>query len=182
MEDNEKTSYFGNPIENKWKTDKGVWITLGLFYELSGQNKERAIYTIYDEDRTVEDVTYLSLKKKYLEMEHVPGYEYDFANMYLGGWNHWLRLQKASKQLINLIQEWKDELEIKLRARSARAIINTSFDESPTAFHANKWINDKGWMPSKGRPKKADIQREAKIAAGVEAEISSDLERIRLVK
>lgn len=184
MENKEEqnNSYFGNPTENKWKTDKGVWITLGLFYELAGQNKDRAIYTVYDTDREVDGIKYISLKKHYLEMEHIPGYEYDFANEYLGGWNHWLRLQASAKQLSDLIQEWKDELEIKLKARSARAIINTSFEESPTAFHANKWISDKGWLPQKGRPKKADIQREAKIAAGVEAEISSDLERIRLVK
>lgn len=181
-EEVEERNYFGNPVENKWKTDKGVWITLGLFYELAGLNKDRAIYTIYDEDRTVDDIKYISLKKLYLEMEHIPGYEYDFANKYLGGWNHWLRLQNSSKQLTEHIQEWKDELEIKLKARAARSIISTSFEESPTAFHANKWISDKGWLPQKGRPKKADIQREAKIAAGVEKAIESDLERIRLIK
>lgn len=178
----EKIDICNNPTDNPWKTPKGVWLTIGLFYELAGQNKSKALYTIYEKDREVDAKTYLSLKNKYLEMEHIPGFEYDFANKYLGGWSHWLRLQNATKSLSDMIQEWKDELEIKLKSRSARAIINTSFDESPTAFQANKWISDKGWIPQKGRPKKADIQREAKIAAGVEKEISDDLERIRLIK
>lgn len=178
----EDKSYFGNPVENEWKTPKGCWFTIGLFYELCGADKSKCLYTIYEKDRKVGTTTYISLKQRYLEMEHIPGFEYEFANKYLGGWNHWLRLQNATKSLSDMIQEWKDELEIKLKARSARAIINTSFEESPTAFHANKWISDKGWIPQKGRPKKADIQREAKIAAGVEKEISDDLERIRLIK
>ena len=171
-----------NPTDNPWRTPKNVWYTIGLFYELCGADKSKCLYTIYEVDRVVNKKKYISLKSRYLEMEHIPGYEYDFANKYLGGWSHWVRLQSATKALSDIIQEWKDELEIKLKARSARAIINTSLDESPTAFHANKWISDKGWLPQKGRPKKADITREAKIAAGVEAEISDDLERIRLVK
>lgn len=172
-----------NPTDNPWRTPKNVWYTIGLFYELCGADKSKCLYTIYEKDRVVNKKKYISLKNRYMEMEHIPGYEYEFANKYLGGWNHWVRLQSATKALSDMIQEWKDELEIKLKARASRAIIETAVnDNGPTSFHANKWISDKGWIPQKGRPKKADITREAKIAAGVEAEISDDLERIRLVK
>lgn len=172
-----------NPTKNPWKDEKNRWYTLSLFYELAGSEKKYAKYTIYEVDREVDGKVYKSLTDAYVNTQHIPGYEYEFANEYFGGWNHWLALQKAAKSVRDLIQEWRDELEIRLKAQAAKDIINCSISETgATRLNANKWLSDKGWLPQKGRPKKEDIQREAKIAAGVEKEIENDLARIRLIK
>lgn len=176
------TQFFGNPTGNPWKDYKNRWYTIGLFYELT-QEKSRALFTIYEVDREIDGKKYISLGDRYIQMDHIPGYEYEFANIFLGGWTHWQHLQNSSKTMRDLVQGWKDELEIRLKAGAAKSIIQTALsDQGATSFNANKWLSDKGWVPAKGRPKKADIQREAKIAAGVESSIEEDLNRLRLVK
>lgn len=172
-----------NPTNSPWRDSKNRWYTYHLFYEFAGEDKSLSRYTIYELDRVVGDVTYKSLKDMYVLADHIPGYEYDFANTYFGGWEHWKRLQNSTKQIKELIQSWRDELEIRLKAQAAKDIINCALSESgATRLNANKWLSDKGWLPQKGRPKKEDIQRETKIAAGVEKDIEDDLARIRLVK
>jgi hypothetical protein len=184
--DNTNAREFSNRTNNPYKDGNGRWITSGLFWELSDKDKTFAKYCLYEDDIDVDGKVYISLRKAYLEMEHIPGFEYEFANVHLGGWQHWLCLQRASNKLKAAIESWRDELEIKIKARSAKEIIGTALDRGAgaSAFQANKWLSDKGWAAGagKGRPKKEDIQREAKIAAGVEAELQDDLARIRAVK
>ena len=49
------------------------------------------------------------------------------------------------------------------------------------ALAASKFLVNKGWEASKGRPKKADILRAARIQGGIEAAVEEDLGRLRLV-
>jgi hypothetical protein len=172
-----------NPTNNVWKDEKGRWLTLSLFYELAAYNdKSRAIYTKYEVDVERDGKIYKSLKDIYVNYDHIPGNEYDFANQYFGGWDHWKALQSSAQAVKDLIQSWRDELEVRIKSESVKGIIASSKGSDNTAFQAQKWLSDKGWIPQKGRPKKADIQREAKIAAQVEKEIEADIARIRLVK
>ena len=171
-----------NPTGNKFRDEKNRWYTIALFYELAGQDKSRAIYTIYEVDREVNGKIYKSIRSAYVNYEHIPGHEYDFANTFFGGWEHWQVLLASAQKVRDLIKSWQEELEVKIKSQAVKGIISSSFGTDNTAFQAQKWLSDKGWIPQKGRPKKADIQREAKIAAGVEKEIEGDLARIRLVK
>lgn len=171
-----------NPTNNPFKDEKNRWYTVGLFYELT-PDKSKCLYTIYETDVAHDGKVYKSLKNIYVNMDHIPGYEYDFANTYFGGWHHWEKIKTSSGKLSEVVKEWVDELEVRLRSQAAKGIIKTSLEDSPTAFHAKKWINDRGWIAQKGRPKKEDIQREAKIAAGIEKDIQDDLDRVlRVIK
>lgn len=172
-----------NPTNNPWKDDKNTWYTLSLFYELCREDdRKNALYTIYEKDRTVNGKTYKSLRDEYFSYNHIPGHEYEFANDWFGGWDHWQVLLKSGQRLRDVFKGWQEELEVKLMSQAVKGIIATSKDNTPTAFQAMKYLADKGWIPKKGRPSKAAIEREAKIQAGVDKEVQEDLARIKLVK
>lgn len=154
------------------KTSVGVPLTQGLFLEIG--YKDYAVYTLKDEDHIIDGKTYPSLKRLYLEMEDVG--EYEFANTYLLGWQHWLRLC-ANKAVAAHVQVWREELEIKLRSKALKEIIKKSKIE--TGINAAKFLAEKGWDKRKaGRPTKEDVERETRIQADINRMFEEDLSRI----
>ena len=91
-----------------FKDDKGRWLTIALFFEYRSNAEENlALFCLKDDDHTGSDGrVYVSLKKRYMSYDHVPGYEHDFALAELGGWEHWERLQ-ANKMLREHIDNWR---------------------------------------------------------------------------
>ncbi|MGL4584098.1 MAG: hypothetical protein ACRCVU_14095 [Flavobacterium sp.] len=154
----------------------GMPLTQGLFLEIE-YNKERAVYTLKDEDHELDGVIYPSLKRLYLELEDPS--EYTFSNTYLLGWEHWQRIC-ANKRLAKDVEQWRYELELKLRARAIQQI--KALATTPKGFQAAKWLADKGWdVKPTGRPSKSDIERETKIAADLAADWTTDYSRINKV-
>ena len=163
---------------NPMKDARGRWRTFSLFYEHRQEGHEY-FWTLSEEDREVADVVIPSLKKLYLEANHIPGYEYAFANEVLGSWVHWERL--CASCLMGVIAEWKAELEIKIKASSMKIIINTSVsDLGPSSLQAAKYLADKGYASVRGRPSKAELKGNLAHESGVASEIADDLERVGL--
>ena len=159
--------------KTKLKDTSGRPLTQSLFLEI-GYDTEKAIYTLKDEDHEYKGNTYYSLKQLYLEMEDPT--EYEFANTYLLGWQHWKRL-KANKMLSKHFEEWEEELELRLRAQGIRAAIDQAADDK--GFQAAKWLADKGWQKnSVGRPSKHDKLREERMQAKLDDEFSADVIRL----
>lgn len=154
------------------KTANGIPLTQGLFLEIG--YKEYAVFTTKDEDYEYNGKIYPSLKRLYLEMEDVG--EYEFATTYLLGWNHWQRLC-ANKEVMKHVEEWRTELELRLRSKAIKAIIaKTHFEKG---INAAKWLAEKGWDKRKaGRPTKEEVQREAKVQADLNKMFEDDLKRI----
>src|SRR5574343_1660601 len=73
-----------------------------------------AVYSLKDDHYTYNGKLYPSLKKLFIEMEDPM--EYDFANQYLLGWKHWQRMN-ANKMLRTHFDEWREELEYRLRCK-----------------------------------------------------------------
>lgn len=154
------------------KTPQGNYITQGLFLEL--QYDESAIYTLKDEDYEYKDKLYPSIKRLYLEMEDVV--EYDFATTYFCGWDHWQRIC-ANRLLTSKIQTWRDELDLKLRSRAFKQILQRTQTEQ--GMVANKWIADKGWIKTgAGRPSKETLAQEKSYREAALNEYSADVVRI----
>lgn len=155
--------------------------THSLFWELRTDNNE-PLYTIKDDDIERDGVKYLSLKKIYMSYDHIPGFEYQFALDTLGSWKHWEKLcNDSSEQIKSLIQEWRDELDIRITAINLKAIIAQAVDNDPKGLQAAKWLVEKGYATRKaGRPSKEDVQRELKVDAKAAKEHKDDLERIGL--
>ena len=149
---------------------QGRPLTQSLFLEL--QYNDYAVYTLKDDDYEYKGNLYPSLKKLYLAMEDIV--EYDFANEYLLGWQHWVRLGE-NKLIRNHIDEWREELELKIRSRAVREMIKTA----PESFQAAKWLSDRGWaVKAPGRPSKSDIEHEKKMAARVKDDYEGDVIRL----
>ena len=168
---------FSNPGNNPFKDHKGQWLTLALFFETRGAVTEiPPKYTLKDDDHK----GLPSLKRLYLETNHVPEYEYDFATEHLGGWKHWKRLQ-ASPILREHINEWKEELTIKIKASAMRNIIASAYAEGAVGLQASKYLSDQGYKGTgRGRPSKEEKMALAKQEARVDLELEEDLKRIGL--
>lgn len=170
-------AYFSNPTNNPLKDKDGRFRTYSLFIEKATENNT-PIWTLKEEDVTVDGVLYPSLKKIYFSYDHIPGYEYDFAVENLTSWEYWTKLTGSGLRAI--FQEWRDELEVRIKARSIKTLIKTTTEGGAAAANAAKYLAEKGYAPKRGRPSKEEVQRERLISAGVEKEVQDDIERMNL--
>lgn len=159
------------PNRNDFLDSQGRPITQSLFLE-NGYTSA-AIYTLKDVDYEYKGKLYPSLKKLYL-LEEDPT-EYIFATKYLLGWKHWQRLYE-NKLLTKHIDEWRFELEMKLRSRAVQELMAQARKGNAGA---SKWLADRGWAQrGAGRPSKTEIEREKKIQTNVLEEYSQDVLRL----
>lgn len=151
--------------------DNNKPLTQSLFLELG--YSDYAIYTLKDIDWQLNGKNYPSLKRLYLEMEDPT--EYDFATTYLLNFRHWQRICE-NKQIRIHIDEWRDELEYKLRSKAVKGIMESAKQGN---FQAAKWFADRGWISrGAGRPSKEEVEREKKIQAGLDGEYKDDVIRL----
>lgn len=158
------------PDKSAMKDAKGGYITQGLFLEL-GYETKFAIYTLTDQDKCYDGKKYISLRRLYLEMADPT--EYNFATKYLWGWEHWQRMV-ANRMIAEHVDKWRDELEVKLRAEAINALIK----QSGGNFNAAKWVADGHWNVKRGRPSKAEKEKEKAMRERIAKEAESDSDRI----
>jgi hypothetical protein len=164
--------------KTKLRDDRGHPLTQSLFLEI-GYNTQFAVYTLKEEDFEYEGKVYPSLKRLYLECEDPT--EYNFAKTYLLSWSHWKRLLE-NKALKKYFDEWRDELEYKLRSQAIRDIIGMSANESG-GFQAAKWLADRGWdKRAAGRPSKKEKEAEDNINNRLAEEFKADIVRLKAVE
>ena len=167
-----------------YKDDIGHYRTQSLFWELRhgvDTIKYPPVYTTKDEDIERDGVEYKSLKKIYMSYDHIPGFEYEFALEHLGSWDHWNKLANDTiPELKNMIQSWRDELDIRLKAHGLKALIHASRDNDAKGVQASKYLVEKGYIQKRGRPSKEEVDRELKANTKLKKEFESDLERIGL--
>ena len=158
--------------KTKLKASNGVPLTQGLFLEIG--YGEFSVFTTKDDDYEYQGKLYPSLKRLYLEMEDVN--EYEFATTYLLGWAHWQRMC-ANKLILKHIEEWRYELELKLRSRAIKAVKDKIGTEQ--GINAAKWIAEKGWdKKGVGRPSKQEEAREKRISEELDVDWAGDLARV----
>lgn len=163
------------PTREQMQDELGRPLTQSLFLEV-GYSKA-AVFTLKEVDYMYEGKLYPSLKRLYLAEEDPT--EYTFATKYLLGWKHWLRLCD-NKVLRAHIDEWREELEIKLRSRAVQEMIKNSRGGK---LVASKWLAEKGWANRRaGRPSKSEVEAEKKILAAIDNEYTADVVRLREVK
>ena len=172
-------------MENiSYKDDLGRYRTQSLFWELRhgvDTNKYPPVFTTKDEDIKRDGITYKSMKKIYMSYDHIPGYEYEFAMDVLGSWDHWNKLANDTiPELKNMIQGWRDELDVRLKALGLKALIHASRDNDAKGVQASKYLVEKGYIQKRGRPSKEEMERELKVSTKAKKELNDDLERIGL--
>lgn len=162
----------------KMKDVRGAYRT-NLFIEFNQTNPEMypPIYTMHEQERK----GLPSAKKIYMEAES----EYEAAMQLVGSWQHWKRLCRCTyfmKGMANCmwdgLEDWREEKEIQDKAEAYKQLKKSAEKGN---IQAQRLIYE-GKKDSKGRPSKAEVQRQARIAAGVKSEVDDDLKRLSLVK
>lgn len=149
----------------------GKFRTQSLFLEL-GYGTE-ALFTLKDQDHEHDGKIYPSMKRLYLEFEDPT--EYEFANTVLLNWKHWQRMCE-NKVIRKHIDEWREELEVKLRSQAIRDAIQ---EAKKGHFQAAKWVADRGWSTrGAGRPTKAEVEHEKRIQSRLDNDYSADVVRL----
>lgn len=166
--------------ERLWRNSRGAYRTSDLFYEMN-TSEYPSYYTIKTNDHTVDGVTYPSLKRLYLEEEDIT--EFDFANKYFDGFEHWERFANSPRTK-PYVDQWRKELVLKIKARCLKGIIHDAVKDNK--YEANKFLITNGWVDKdtegkkvRGRPSKEEIKQELYRQAEVEKELEEDLNRIR---
>ncbi|BFG81829.1 hypothetical protein [Pseudomonas phage PP21] len=159
--------------KSKLVDSMGRPLTQSLFLEIG--YSEFAVYTFKDRDYAYKGTNYPSLKRLYLEEEDP--IEYTFAEKHLLGWQHWKRLQE-NKIIRKQIDQWREELELKLRSQGVREMLNLCASETGN-FSAAKYLADRGWEKrAAGRPSKAEKERYQAIEEKLQDEFSADIARL----
>jgi hypothetical protein len=158
------------PDKTKMKDVMGRPLTQSLFLEPN--YNDYAIYTLDGEDKTYKGKVYPSLKRLYLNATDPT--EYEFATTYLIDWPHWKRLC-GNAIILRHIEEWREELDLKMRAEAVRTMQDLSEDNAQAA----KWLAERGWdRKGAGRPKKEETVKERQIQDRLEEEFSADIVRL----
>lgn len=164
--------------KNIFRNPMGKRYLRGLFYEEMGEDKSSVVYTLKREDHQ----GFPSLYRLYMAIADPT--EYRFAVECLDGWSHWQELSSAS-WFKPFIEEWRHELEVKLRSEALAQILAVSRDQANNnSYHANKYLLDGSWKPAdakkRGRPGRGSTRDEI-IAHGASlAEMEDDAKRLGL--
>jgi hypothetical protein len=149
-------------------------LTQSLFLELG--YSEYSVYTLKEHDYAYKGKNYPSLKRLYLKEDDVT--EYEFATKHLLGWQHWKRLCE-NKQIRKHIDDWREELELKIRSQAIRDMQGLCASENGN-FSAAKFLADRGWEKrAPGRPSKIDKEKEDRLADRLSDEFTADIIRLK---
>jgi len=158
-----------DPVTNNQRTQS-------LFLE-HRYDTDTAIFTLNEQDKEYQGVVYPSLRRLYLEAEDLG--EYEFANSVLLGWRHWQRIC-ANKLFAKQIDEWRLELEAKMRGKAINAIVEEVRSGGRSAQSSAKWLADRKWkVTGAGRPSKEDMRHEKEVQDRISSDYTADVVRLR---
>jgi len=168
-------------VSNAFRAPNGVRYLEGLFYEKNRMEARQGChYTLKDRDHQ----GFESLYRLYMEMEDLT--EWEFANTYLDGWEHWELLTKCT-WFKPFAERWRKELELKIRGRALLQIrLEAAIEDAKTQYSANKLLLEAGWKDKetpaqkRGRPSKEEIKKEADYQAESIQRLKTDSKRIKL--
>jgi hypothetical protein len=85
-----------------------------------------------------------------------------------------------NKLLTEHVRSWREELELKLRARAVKQMMALADEGS---YQASKWLADRGWdTRAAGRPTKIEKEAHRAASARVGGEYEADVVRLLKVK
>lgn len=145
------------------------------------QWKEPSTPPVYTLQR--EDGEYPSLYKLYMSTEDLT--EWDFADKYLAGWEHWELLQNNQK-FQKVLAGWRKDLEQKLKSRAFKTIQLIAEEGGKNSFEANKLLLTGKWKETisnvgvnpRGRPSKKEVDALAQEEFEASKSIRDDLKRL----
>ena len=160
----------------KFRDKRNRLLTKALFKETS-ENPELVLYSL-----TREHGKYPSLQLLYMELEDL--YEYEFATTYFESYRHWKTIAQSA-WMHPYISEWREELELKIKAKSLKSLIDKADKDPSVAKYLlqNKWVEQAQQSNPvtnlRGRPSKEEIKNHLTLIVNEEKKINEDYERIK---
>lgn len=164
--------------KSKMLTSTNVMKTQALFLETSYADQSSVYYVLSPFDNP--EKGYPSIYRLYIEMGDLE--EYEFANTYFLGMDHWRKICESPFFKPHL-EKMRGDLEKKLKSEAMRKIIaETSNPDSKNYFQSLKWLAEKGYKEKaqKGRPSKAQVDRAAREEADSRLELRDIVERLQI--
>jgi len=117
--------------------------------------------------------------KVYLEIADPT--EYETAMVLLGNWEHWqaVRMHALTGPVMD---EWANEVEIKLRSQGVRNMISLAGSTAPGAAGAAQWLAKGGYIDDNRLRTKRGREKEAKVQDAIKERTAEDAARINLKK
>lgn len=112
-------------------------------------------------------------RKTFVETEDLT--EYKGAMALVGDWKEWLRFKREWSSFQNIVDEWKEEIEVRLRSRAVAQLIKAS----ESSVDAAKWVAEGKFNRRKpGTPTKAEKEREIKIQTKMTDAVEDEIARV----
>ncbi len=165
------------------KGDSGVIRTQSLFYELSYDNPDNALFTFKEEDILMPNGRpAVALSKLFIEMATDDPTEYEFAQAVFGSWDVWEKIQKAYK-IKDHVKKWRKEAAIRRKAMAFKTILSEVQEGGRSSFGAAKYLIEENWAvkdarTTDGRKARKNAQETAEEAFE-RAAVSDDLKRLK---
>lgn len=166
-----------------FKDRRSAWRTTTLFEETLHKDlvtEYTPLYALCDEEKSTSGL--YSLKYLYLQLRD--SQEYLFAQMYLGGWDHWQSICK-SWTLSPHIEAWRKELKLKLRSEYLYKVREIASGDGPAALQAVRYLMEAdgggvGSSRARGRPSKGEKEAALKQELDEQKEVTSEALRLGL--
>lgn len=165
-------------VSHPFKDTRGRFRTRSLFKEW-----ETPTYPAYYNTGPEDEGSYISLRKRYLEIADPT--EYTFARECLGGWDHHNAMLKACAWYRELMDDYREELDTKLKAEGIKYLRSAVADpkmRDAQKVAAAKYLAELGWkaspQPKRGRPSKDEVQGELKRQARAAEMLAEDADRL----
>lgn len=105
--------------------------------------------------------------------------EYEPALKLVGSWQEWEKIKRNHAEFRANLEDWHEELKVKLRSRSIRKIQELAEGDNAAALNAAKWIAEEGaYGKKRGRPTKSQKQKVYEEMANETAETKAEKARI----
>lgn len=146
----------------------GMLPVLALFKQFPEFHQPDKYEVIYDLDEW---------HKVYVELEDLTGYK--AAIKLVGDWEEWQRLFRISSKLRVYLDQWNEEIKIKIKSRAINNVLSLSERQDSVGLSAAKWISEEGWDKRRaGRPTKDSVRAERKRLAQEANTTTEELERV----
>lgn len=163
-----------------YKDKMGRWRTQSLFKEfyLDSEESLLPVFTLkeYDDVCTRTERLLPSMRQLFLKCKDPTGYV--FAKQVLNSYDHYMKLLQTS-WFRKHVEEWIDELEVKIKSESLQKIRNVAEGGSGQAFNAAKFLATESWIDRKGRPSKKEVERKLNERVDALSDVEEDLARIQ---
>ena len=164
------------PDKSRMISEGNLLRTRALFLEPSYKMQDYVQYVLSPYDHPTRGIP--SIYRLYIEMEDLA--EFDFANTYFLGMDHWRRICEC-EWFKPYLEEMRGDLQLKLKSRAlARIKQEAEKEDSKNYFQSLKYLADKGYIEKdkKGRPSKAQVEAEAKKQASNKTELDDIMDRM----